>query len=121
MRNKKWLVVGLGKSGRAAAHYLLSKGFYVVGADDHLSAILSDPAMIELREMGLVVVERYEGVLEEGIETVVCSPGVPSDHALLVRAKSLGLEVIGEVELACRQIGACCIGVTGTNGKTSIT
>lgn len=121
MQQKKWLVVGLGKSGRAAAHYLLSKGCHVVGADDHLAAIESDPSILQLCEKGLVLAKSCDRVFQEGIEAVVCSPGVPSDHVLLAQAKSLGLEVIGEVELACRQIQACCIGITGTNGKTTTT
>lgn len=54
-------------------------------------------------------------------DLVVVSPGVPPDHPYYSGAKQAGLEVIGEIELACRFINQPLLAVTGTNGKTTTT
>lgn len=55
------------------------------------------------------------------IDQVVVSPGVPRTHPLYREAVQRGIEVIGEVELACRSIRTPVVAVTGTNGKTTVT
>ena len=102
------LVVGLGKSGDAAAHLLRSRGAQVVGADDK-----DLPFEGELRR---VVPESLRG-----IDLVVVSPGVPLALPIFAEARSRGVEVIGEVELASRFIEEPIRGVTGTNGKSTTT
>ncbi|TMA73942.1 MAG: UDP-N-acetylmuramoyl-L-alanine--D-glutamate ligase [Deltaproteobacteria bacterium] len=102
------LVVGLGKSGDAAAHLLRSRGAQVVGADDK-----DLPFEGELRR---VVPESLRG-----IDLVVVSPGVPLALPIFAEARSRGVEVIGEVELASRFIEEPIFGVTGTNGKSTTT
>ena len=102
------LVVGLGKSGDAAAHLLRSRGAQVVGADDK-----DLPFEGELRR---VVPESLRG-----IDLVVVSPGVPLALPIFAEAKARGVEVIGEVELASRFIEEPIFGVTGTNGKSTTT
>jgi len=102
------LVVGLGKSGDAAAHLLRSRGAQVVGADDK-----DLPFEGELRR---VVPESLRG-----IDLVVVSPGVPLALPIFAEARSRGVEVIGEVELASRFIEEPILGVTGTNGKSTTT
>jgi len=102
------LVVGLGKSGDAAAHLLLSRGAQVVGADDK-----DLPFEGELRR---VVPESLRG-----IDLVVVSPGVPLALPIFAEARSRGIEVIGEVELASRFIEEPILGITGTNGKSTTT
>ena len=102
------LVVGLGKSGDAAAHLLRSRGAQVVGADDK-----DLPFEGELRR---VVPESLRG-----IDLVVVSPGVPLALPIFAEARLRGVEVIGEVELASRFIEEPIFGVTGTNGKSTTT
>jgi len=102
------LVVGLGKSGDAAAHLLRSRGAQVVGADDK-----DLPFEGELRR---VVPESLRG-----IDLVVVSPGVPLALPIFAEARSRGIEVIGEVELASRFIEEPILGITGTNGKSTTT
>jgi len=121
VENSRYLVIGLGKSGRAAAHFLLQEGFQVKAVDDNLEALLDDPEITQLRDMGLLLISNSQGVWDGGVDTVVSSPGVPSDHPLHDAARERGIEVIGEIELACRYAKGCCIGVTGTNGKTTVT
>ncbi len=102
------LVVGLGKSGAAAARLLQARGAQVIAADD-------DDV-------------RFEGELRRvlpaslrGIDLVVVSPGVPLSLPIFAEARSRGLELIGEVELASRFIAEPLIGITGTNGKSTTT
>lgn len=96
------LVVGLGKSGVAAAELLRSRGASVVTADDKAPADRK------------VVPEALHG-----IDLVVVSPGVPLSLPIFAAARDL--EVIGEVELASRFIGEPIAGITGTNGKSTTT
>jgi UDP-N-acetylmuramoylalanine--D-glutamate ligase len=102
------LVVGLGKSGDAAARLLRARGAKVSAADDK-----DVPFEGELR--------RVVPAALRGIDLVVVSPGVPLSLPLFTEARAKGLEVIGEVELASRFIEEPIVGITGTNGKSTTT
>ena len=102
------LVVGLGKSGAAAARLLRARGARVVGADD--AEVAFDG------EVRKVVPESLRG-----IDLVVASPGVPLGLPVFAEARSRKIEVIGEVELASRFIDEPVLGITGTNGKSTTT
>lgn len=115
------LVIGLGVSGKSAARFLLSKGASVFGIDDHQEFLKKDPSIEELRKKGLVTFLKNEELDWGKIELVVVSPGISPDHPVLKSARLFHIECIGEVELACRFIKAPCIGITGTNGKTTVT
>jgi UDP-N-acetylmuramoylalanine--D-glutamate ligase len=94
------LVLGLARSGRAAAAALERRGVEVVGAD---------------RELG------NDGDLSllDGAALLVKSPGVPRETPLVAEAERRGIEIWSEVELGYRLLGAKIVGVTGTNGKTT--
>ncbi|MBI3664879.1 MAG: UDP-N-acetylmuramoyl-L-alanine--D-glutamate ligase [Acidobacteria bacterium] len=115
------LVVGLGRSGEAAAKFLAKRGAKVSATDIQPESALADVAK-NLRSLG---VELYLAGHEPGVfldqELVVVSPGVPWDLPPLSEARSRGTEVIGEVELAARFLQGPIIGVTGSNGKTTTT
>jgi len=102
------LVVGLGKSGDAAACLLRARGAAVAGADDK-----DVPFEGEVRR---VVPESLRG-----IDLVVVSPGVPLSLPIFAEARTRGLELVGEVELASRFIEEPILGITGTNGKSTTT
>jgi UDP-N-acetylmuramoylalanine--D-glutamate ligase len=73
-----------------------------------------------LREVGVEVVLDADGVaLLDGIRTVVKSPGVPREAAVIAAALERGTDVVGELELAWRAIPNRFVAVTGTNGKTT--
>jgi UDP-N-acetylmuramoylalanine--D-glutamate ligase len=113
------LVVGLARSGLAAAAALAGRGVEVVATDrspDIDAGRLGDVG-VELR------LGTEEEALLEGVELVVKSPGVPAESALVGGARSRGIPVWSEVELGYRLLpaGARVIGVTGTNGKTTTT
>jgi UDP-N-acetylmuramoylalanine--D-glutamate ligase len=112
-----YLVVGLARSGQAAALLLAGRGEQVAGVDS------GKPDGIErLREAGVEV--HLDGDLDgwvEGSACVVKSPGVPREADPIRRALTLGIPVIGELELAWRLVPNRFVAVTGTNGKTTVT
>ena len=112
-----YLVVGLARSGRAAAALLHARGAEVLATDrapaDGLRADL--PAGVELHA-------GVDGVaLLERVRAVVKSPGVPRTAPVVAAARERGLPVLGELELAWRCVPNPVIAVTGTNGKTTTT
>jgi UDP-N-acetylmuramoylalanine--D-glutamate ligase len=106
-----YLVVGLARSGAAAARMLLSHGA-VIGVDRDRP---ESPAGVEahLESDGLELLGR--------VECVVKSPGVPNEAPVIVAARERGVPVLGELELAWRLLPNRFIAVTGTNGKTTTT
>lgn len=108
LQGRHALVVGLGKSGAAAAKLLRARGAEVIGADD--AAV---PFEGELRKVAPEALR--------GVDLLVVSPGVPLSLPLFAEARRRGLELIGEVELASRFIAEPIVGITGTNGKSTTT
>jgi UDP-N-acetylmuramoylalanine--D-glutamate ligase len=110
----KAVVVGLARSGRAAALLLARRGWRVVGVD---AAPVSAP---ELEAAGVEVRAPSDAPVD-GVDLVIKSPGVPADAAPVAAARRAGAPVWSEVELAARELPNPLIGVTGTNGKTTTT
>jgi UDP-N-acetylmuramoylalanine--D-glutamate ligase len=112
------LVLGLARSGQAAATALARHGSRVVGVD-HSPAV----EVGRLLELGVEVhLGSEEESLLDGVEVVVKSPGVPAESPLAAAARARGLPVWSEVELGYRLLrDNPLIGVTGTNGKTTTT
>jgi UDP-N-acetylmuramoylalanine--D-glutamate ligase len=118
--NKTVVVVGLARSGTAAARLLISRGARVIGNDSRGESEL--PEAEQLRALGA---ELRLGGHDEGLfaaaDLVVLSPGVPADLPALDSARAAGVEIISEPELAGRFLRGRMIGVTGSNGKTTTT
>lgn len=110
----KVLVLGLARSGLAAARLLREEGAEVVGADENVSIGL--PA--DLEGIPITLGPLSSGLLE-GCDEVILSPGVPAGHSLLREAESRGIPVSSELELGSRFALAEMIAVTGTNGKST--
>jgi UDP-N-acetylmuramoylalanine--D-glutamate ligase len=121
LRNKRVLVVGLGKSGVASALFLRSRGARVTVSDAKPEAELRDEILL-LLEHGVTVETGGHGDRTfRGQDLIVVSPGVPVDAPQLVQARSLGEPVIGEVELAAHFLSGQIVAITGANGKTTTT
>ncbi len=121
LKNKRVLVVGLGKSGLAAALFLRDRGARVTVSDTRSAAALGDqiPALLEA---GIMVEAGGHGLLTfRRQDLIVVSPGVPLDTPEVKNAQQLGLTVIGELELASRFLAGEIVAVTGSNGKTTTT
>ena len=121
LKNKRVLVVGLGRSGVAAAFFLKDQGARVTVSDAKTEAELQKeiPALLD-RGISLEAGRHGERTFRDQ-DLIVVSPGVPSDHPQLQQARTLGIPVIGEVELACRFLQGRIIAITGSNGKTTTT
>jgi UDP-N-acetylmuramoylalanine--D-glutamate ligase len=111
-----FLVVGLARSGVAAAEALIARGERVYGADSG-----NPPDASRLAALGVEVKLDGDGTeLLDRVSAVIKSPGVPSDAPVLVAAREAGKVVIGELELGWRLLANRFVAVTGTNGKTTV-
>lgn len=119
---KHVLVVGLGKSGLSVVRWLARQGARVTISDIKPASAI-DPAV--LREVSDLGAELETGGHGETTflraEEIIVSPGVPLDMAPLSAAMNKGIPVLGEMELACRLMDTPVLGITGTNGKTTVT
>ena len=109
------LVLGLARSGEAAALALARRGVAVRGVDRNAELDAG-----RLREAGVeVVLVADEPELLDGMDLLVKSPGIPAAAPLVTAARERGLTVWSEVELGARLLANPILGVTGTNGKTT--
>jgi len=121
LKGKKVLVVGLGKSGLAAALFLRRRGAQVT-VSDLRSAQALGKEIPSLLEAGISVEAGGHGLLTfRRQDLIVVSPGVPLNTPELVQVRNLGLPVIGELELAARFLKGDVLAITGSNGKTTTT
>src|ERR1700739_2988249 len=121
LKGKKVLVVGLGKSGLAAALFLRRRGAQVTVSDirsaealaKDIPALLEEGINVEAGGHGLLTFRRQD--------LLVVHPGVPLDTPELSQARNFGRPIIGELELAARFLQGKILAVTGSNGKTTTT
>ncbi len=114
-------VIGLGRSGIAAARVLARQGWQVTLSDQG-EAQRYQAEVNRLRNEGIEVKLSHAFTPVPGLDLLVVSPGVPWDAPALVEARSLGIETIGEMELAWRSLrDHPWLAITGTNGKTTTT
>ncbi|WP_447977854.1 UDP-N-acetylmuramoyl-L-alanine--D-glutamate ligase [Candidatus Nitrospira bockiana] len=119
VRGKRVTVVGLARSGVAAAHLLQALGARVTVADGKDEQALSGAlSRLDRASVRITVGPGYESALETA-DLVVISPGVPTEWEALNRVRARGIRVIGELELAFRCLKAPVLAVTGTNGKST--
>lgn len=120
MKGKKVVVLGMARSGIAAAKLLMLRGAEVYICDIKKEADFGG-ALDELKAGGahLCLGEAHPESLLEGKDALIISPGIPVEHPAVVRARELGIEVMGEVEYAYRESTGLLLAVTGTNGKTT--
>ncbi|MGD0887642.1 MAG: UDP-N-acetylmuramoyl-L-alanine--D-glutamate ligase [Acidobacteriaceae bacterium] len=124
LKNKRVLVVGLGKSGKSAALFLRDHGAQVTVSDTRsaeslageIPALLDAGIMVETGGHGLLTFRRQD--------LIVVSPGVPYDTPELKQVRAFGSAgplIIGELELASRFLQGQIVAITGSNGKTTTT
>lgn len=143
-RDRKILVVGLARSGRGAANLLSAAGAHVTVTDKRSRNSLKEYIEELLPEVRIVTDGNPEEIFNEA-DMILVSPGVPLDIPPLTYAKSKGIPVIGELELAYQSVKSnefrimsskvspdgsltgthyslpAFIGITGTNGKSTVT
>ncbi|MBZ4666441.1 UDP-N-acetylmuramoyl-L-alanine--D-glutamate ligase, partial [Mahella sp.] len=121
LRDKRILIIGMALSGIAAAKVLYRHGAHIILNDIKEQCELGDA----LNQLEGIKAEYAFGTepdeLLERCDMAIVSPGVPLDKPFVKKARSLGIELIGEVELAYRLSDAPIAAITGTNGKTTTT
>jgi UDP-N-acetylmuramoylalanine--D-glutamate ligase len=114
------VIVGMGRTGLSAARHLQRCGYGIAVTDTRESP----PELDGIRALGGAVVTRtggFDARLLETADLVVTSPGVPLDDPFFVQARSRGLDIVGDIELFARAADAPVVGITGTNGKSTVT
>ena len=114
------VIVGLGRTGLSCARYLRARGWRVAVTDTRqkppeLAALTALDPTIPLSVGGLDI------RLLDGADCVVASPGVSLEEPFFVEARRRGIEIVGDVELFARAADAPVVGITGTNGKSTVT
>ena len=121
LKDKNVVVVGLGRTGLAVARFLHQQGARMVATDTADETTLGGTVKT-LRDMAIEVeLGAHRSSVFEKSDLIVVSPGVSHTIAPVAQARSRGVQVVGEVELAARFIQAPIVAVTGTNGKTTTT
>jgi UDP-N-acetylmuramoylalanine--D-glutamate ligase len=121
LKNKRVLVVGLGKSGLSAAMFLRRQGARVTVSDAR-SAVALAKEIPALLDAGIMVESGGHGLLTfRRQDLIVISPGVPLDTPEVKQVIGYGMPVIGELELASRFLKGRVLAITGSNGKTTTT
>jgi len=118
VNNQRVVVIGAGRSGKAAARLLVSRGAAVTLADTDTRVSDVD----SLRRSGVAIeLGPHRHDLVDTANLVVLSPGVPLTSDVVVAANRRGVPVIGEVELASRWLSGRVVAITGTKGKSTTT
>src|ERR1700712_2310747 len=120
LQNKRVLVVGLGKSGLAAARFLKERGARVTVSDARPATLIAElPGLVAA---GITVEAGSHGLLTfRRQDLIVVSPGVPMSTPELKQVRAMGMPVIGELELGVRYLQGEVVAITGSNGKTTTT
>lgn len=120
-KDKSILVVGMGRSGEAAARVMLELGARVAVQDSKTEADMDPQLLSFLKEAGA---ELYLGKTPDDMsvfDMLILSPGVPPALPFIREAEAAGAEVTGELEIAYRAGRGRYVAITGTNGKTTTT
>lgn len=120
MGERRNLVLGLGKTGVSVVQWLSARGEAVIVNDSRISP----PGAESLANLGSSVVTKFgefDLALIDAVDQVVVSPGVSRREPIVVKAIERGLPVIGDIELFAQNCAAPVVGITGTNGKSTVT
>ncbi len=120
VKNKRVLVVGLGKSGFAAARFLRQRGAQVTVSDSRPGTVITELPL--LLEEGIALETGSHGLLTfRRQDLIVVSPGVPATVPELQQVRAMGMRIIGELELGWQYLQGKIVAITGSNGKTTTT
>ena len=123
--NKKVVVLGMARSGLAAAEFLRKRDCEVIIND--IKEIDDEFTLRDLFSIGVKVVigSHPDDLIDSSVDYLIKSPGVPIDHKYVLKARELGIPVINEVEMAFLCIpkdkNIKMLAITGSNGKTTTT
>ncbi len=116
-KGRKVVIIGLGLTGLSCVDFFLAQGV----APRVMDTRQSPPGLDTLPDE----VERYLGSLNDdwllAADLIIASPGIALAHPSLVDAAAAGVEIIGDIELFCREAQAPVVAITGSNGKSTVT
>ena len=119
-RDKQITIIGAGSTGRSLAKFFLVQGARVVLSDNRSAELLDN--LDELNRAGVWMdLGGHTPELFITADLIVTSPGVPLDIPVLDLCRQKGIPILGEVEIAWHQLTGTMIGITGTNGKSTVT
>lgn len=122
LQGRHVLIVGLGKTGRAAVRFFRQHGARISVSESSPQKSLSPAVVAWLKEMNIVYeTGGHSKDLFMSADLIFVSPGIPLTLAPLAEAKSRNIPVIGELALAAQYIQTPVVAITGTNGKTTVT
>ena len=114
------VIVGLGRTGFSCARYLHRHGWRIAVTDTRVAP----PELERLRALDAGITLRLGGLDQSLLDQAVCvvaSPGVSLAEPFFAAARRRGLEIVGDIELFARAVDAPVVGITGTNGKSTVT
>ncbi len=116
-RGRKVVIIGLGITGLSCVDFFLAQGVTPRVMDTRVSP----PGLDKLPES----VERYVGGINSdwllASDLIIASPGIALAHPALSEAADAGIEIVGDIELFCREAQAPIVAITGSNGKSTVT
>jgi UDP-N-acetylmuramoylalanine--D-glutamate ligase len=115
-----FVIIGLGKTGLSCAKYCLDNGIDFAVTDSR-SSPPEATALEKLAPNVQVAFGHLSSALIQQATTLLVSPGIAIDDPAIIDAVSAGTEIIGDVELFMRRVNLPIVGVTGSNGKTTVT
>jgi UDP-N-acetylmuramoylalanine--D-glutamate ligase len=117
---RRAVIVGMGRTGLSVARHLQRCGFKIAVTDSRAAP----PELAGLQALGASIITRtggFDARLLEQTDIVVTSPGVPLDDPFFAQARARGLDIVGDIELFAQAVDAPVVGITGTNGKSTVT
>jgi UDP-N-acetylmuramoylalanine--D-glutamate ligase len=114
------VIVGLGRTGLSVARHLAARGHRLVVTDSRAEP----PGLADLRRLvpqAATALGGFDPAVLEGADQIVVSPGVALREPFLRTAAARGLDLVGDIELFAREAGGRIVGITGTNGKSTVT
>ncbi|WP_437610366.1 UDP-N-acetylmuramoyl-L-alanine--D-glutamate ligase [Erwinia sp. V71] len=116
-QGKKVVIIGLGLTGLSCVDFFIARGVTPRVMDTRVSP----PGLDKLPD----AVERHTGGLNDrwllDADLIIASPGIALAHPSLLDAAEAGVEIIGDIELFCREAQAPVVAITGSNGKSTVT
>jgi UDP-N-acetylmuramoylalanine--D-glutamate ligase len=114
------VIIGLGKTGLSCARHLAARGHSLRVTDSRVAP----PGAAELARLdtdAATCFGRFDATMLDGADQVVVSPGVSLRDPVIAEAAARGIDILGDIELFAREVSGRVVGITGTNGKSTVT
>jgi len=117
---KKKLVMGIGETGFSCARYFTDKNIPFFMWDSRENPSMLDKFRYSYPDIDLIIGDMSDDVIAI-CDQIVVSPGVALTNKIILKARDFGIDIVGDVELFCREVVTPIVAITGTNGKTTVT